>query len=126
MSDLAPFLQTLRDRLTITEVIRPHVKLTRKGREYMGLCPFHKEKSPSFSVSDEKGFYHCFGCGAHGDIFDVVMNKQNMPFMEAVELLANLLGLELPKRQPDSSSEPVQPKPDLTLYEVMEAACRWY
>lgn len=126
MSDLAPFLQTLRDRLTITEVIRPHVKLARKGKEYTGLCPFHKEKSPSFTVSDEKGFYHCFGCGAHGDIFDFVMHKQNMPFMEAVELLANLLGLEVPKRQIDSSSEPAQPKPDVSLYEVMEAACSWY
>ena len=126
MSDLAPFLQTLRDRLTITEVIRPHVKLARKGREYTGLCPFHKEKSPSFTVNDEKGFYHCFGCGAHGDIFDFVMQKQNMPFMEAVELLANLLGLEVPKRQLESSSSPAQPKPDVSLYEVMEAACRWY
>ncbi len=126
MSDLAPFLQTLRDRLTITEVIRPHVKLARKGREYTGLCPFHKEKSPSFTVSDEKGFYHCFGCGAHGDIFDFVMQKQNMPFMEAVELLANLLGLEVPKRQLDSSSAPAQPKPDASLYEVMETACRWF
>ena len=126
MSDLAPFLQTLRDRLTITEVIRPHVKLTRKGREYTGLCPFHKEKSPSFTVSDEKGFYHCFGCGAHGDIFDFVMQRQNMPFMEAVDLLANLLGLEVPKRQIDPSSAPAQPKPDASLYEVMEAACCWY
>jgi DNA primase len=126
MSDLAPFLQTLRDRLTITEVIRPHVKLTRKGREYTGLCPFHKEKSSSFTVSDEKGFYHCFGCGAHGDIFDFVMQRQNMPFMEAVELLANLLGLEVPKRQLESSSAPIQPKPDVSLYEVMEAACTWY
>jgi DNA primase len=126
MSDLAPFLQTLRDRLTITEVIRPHVKLTRKGREYTGLCPFHKEKSSSFTVSDEKGFYHCFGCGAHGDIFDFVMQKQNMPFMEAVELLANLLGLEIPKRQLESSSTLTQPKPDASLYEVMEAACSWY
>lgn len=126
MSDLAPFLQTLRDRLTITEVIRPHVKLTRKGHAYTGLCPFHKEKSPSFTVSDEKGFYHCFGCGAHGDIFDFVMQKQNMPFMEAVELLANLLGLEVPKRQLESSSAPIQPKPDASLYEVMEAACSWY
>ncbi len=125
MSDLAPFLQTLRDRLTITEVIRPHVKLVRKGREYTGLCPFHKEKSPSFTVSDDKGFYHCFGCGAHGDIFDFVMQKQNMPFMEAVELLANLLGVEVPKRQLESSS-PVQPKPDASLYEVMESACCWY
>jgi len=125
MSDLAPFLQSLRDRLTITEVIRPHVKLVRKGREYTGLCPFHKEKSPSFTVSDDKGFYHCFGCGAHGDIFDFVMQKQNMPFMEAVELLANLLGVEVPKRQLESSS-PVQPKPDASLYEVMESACCWY
>lgn len=126
MSDLAPFLQTLRDRLTVTEVIRPHVKLTRKGHAYTGLCPFHKEKSPSFTVNDEKGFYHCFGCGAHGDIFDFVMQKQNMPFMEAVELLANLLGLEVPKRQLESSSVPIQPKPDASLYEVMEAACSWY
>lgn len=128
MSDLAPFLQTLRDRLTISEVIRPHVKLTRKGREYSGLCPFHKEKSPSFTVSDEKGFYHCFGCGAHGDIFDFVMNRQNMPFMEAVELLAHLLGLEVPKRPSLASAEsrPDSLKPDGSLYEVMEAACRWY
>lgn len=126
MSDLTPFLQTLRDRLTLTEVIRPHVKLTRKGREYTGLCPFHQERSPSFTVSDEKGFYHCFGCGAHGDIFDFVMQKQNMPFMEAVELLANLLGLDVPRRQPESSAGPAQPKPDSTLYEVMEAACCWY
>ncbi|MBX9804654.1 MAG: DNA primase [Alphaproteobacteria bacterium] len=126
MSDLAPFLQTLRDRLTITEVIRPHVKLTRKGRESTGLCPFHKEKSPSFTVSDEKGFYHCFGCGAHGDIFDFVMQKQNMPFMEAVEMLANLLGLEIPKLQADSLAQSSQPKPDASLYEVMEAACCWY
>jgi len=126
MSDIAPFLQTLRDRLTITEVIRPHVKLVRKGREYIGLCPFHKEKSPSFTVSDEKGFYHCFGCGAHGDIFDFVMQKQNMPFMEAVELLANLLGLEVPKRRPEHSSTPTQPQPDASLYKVIEAACCWY
>ena len=126
MSDLAPFLQILRDRLTITEVIRPHVKLARKGREYIGLCPFHKEKSPSFTASDEKGFYHCFGCGAHGDIFDFVMQKQNMPFMEAVELLANLLGLEVPKRHLESSSTPAQPKPEVSLYEIMEAACCWY
>lgn len=126
MSDLAPFLQTLRDRLSLSEVIRPHVKLTRKGREYSGLCPFHKEKSPSFTVSDEKGFYHCFGCGAHGDIFDFVMQKQNMPFMESVELLAHLLGLEVPKLQAQSSSELSQPKPDVTLYQVMEAACCWY
>jgi len=128
MSDLTPFLQTLRDRLSISEVIRPHVKLVRKGRHYSGLCPFHKEKSPSFTVNDEKGFYHCFGCGAHGDIFDFVMNRQNMPFMEAVEQLAHLLGLDVPKRSSSASHgpKPDLPKPDKSLYEVMEAACCWY
>lgn len=126
MSDLTPFLQNLRDRLTIVEVVRPHVKLLRKGRTYTGLCPFHKEKSPSFTVNDEKGFYHCFGCGAHGDIFDFVMQKQNMPFMEAVELLANLLGLEVPKRQNHLAQTSDQPKPNVSLYEVMETACVWY
>jgi DNA primase len=126
MSDLAPFLQTLRDRLTVSEVIRPHVKLIRKGKEYSGLCPFHKEKSPSFTVNDEKGFYHCFGCGAHGDIFDFVMHKQNMPFMDAVELLAQLLGLEVPKRQISSGPDSEQPKADASLYAVMEDACCWF
>lgn len=126
MSDLAPFLQTLRDRLSISEVIRPHVKLVRKGKEFSGLCPFHKEKTPSFTVSDDKGFYHCFGCGAHGDIFEFVMKKQNMPFMEAVELLANLLGLEVPTRSSELNAETVQPKADSSLYVVMEAACSWY
>ncbi len=71
-------------------------------------------------------FFHCFGCGAHGDIFDFVMQKQNMPFMEAVELLAHLLGLEVPKRQINASDEPPPPKPDQTLYAVIEAACCWY
>lgn len=126
MSDLAPFLQSLRDRLTVSEVIRPHVKLARKGKEYSGLCPFHKEKSPSFTVSDEKGFYHCFGCGAHGDIFDFVMQKQNMPFMDAVELLAQLLGLEVPKRSDATLSESHQSKADASLYAVMEAASNWF
>jgi len=126
MSDLAPFLQTLRERLTLSEVIRPHVRLARKGREHTGLCPFHKEKTPSFTVSDEKGFYHCFGCGAHGDIFDFVMQKQNMPFIEVVELLASLLGLEVPKRKVESSPNMPQSQPETSLYEVMEAACRWY
>lgn len=125
MSDLAPFLQTLRDRLMVSEVIRPHVKLTRKGRHYTGLCPFHKEKTPSFTVNDEKGFYHCFGCGAHGDIFDFVMDRQNMPFMEAVEFLAHLLGLDVPKRSL-ALAAPAPLKPDISLYDAMEAACRWY
>src|SRR5947207_81605 len=126
MSFTPQFLDELRQRVSLVNLIARKVKLTRRGREQTGLCPFHNERSPSFTVSDEKGFYHCFGCGAHGDIFDFVMNKQNMPFMEAVELLAHLLGLEVPQRQIESSLEPSLPKADPSLYTVMEAACCWY
>ena len=62
------FLDELREKIPLSELIGRKVKLTHKGREYTGLCPFHKEKTPSFTVNDDKGFYHCFGCGAHGDI----------------------------------------------------------
>ena len=65
------FLDEIRARLTLSDVIGRSVKLTRKGREYTGLCPFHNEKTPSFTVSDDKNFYHCFGCGAHGDVISL-------------------------------------------------------
>ena len=120
------FIQTLLSRVDIVEVIDRRVPLKKAGANYQACCPFHNEKSPSFTVSPTKQFYHCFGCGAHGDIFDFVMQKQKMPFMEAVEVLAHLLGLEIPKQQVYSSSELSQSKPDVTLYEAMEAACCWY
>jgi DNA primase len=91
-------LDELRNRLSIAEVVGARVKLTRKGREFSGLCPFHSEKTPSFTVSAEKGFYHCFGCGAHGDAITFVMKTQNLPFREALEQLAAQAGLELPKK----------------------------
>ena len=64
------------------------MKLTRRGREWLGLCPFHNEKTPSFTVNEEKGFYHCFGCQAHGSVFDFVMQQEGLSFPEAVEKLA--------------------------------------
>ena len=67
------FLDELRARITVSELIATKVKLVRRGREATGLCPFHNEKTPSFTVNDEKGFYHCFGCGAHGDIISFIM-----------------------------------------------------
>ncbi len=67
------FLDELRARISVSEVIAPKVRLTRRGRESTGLCPFHKEKTPSFTANDDKGFYHCFGCGAHGDIISFTM-----------------------------------------------------
>ncbi len=69
----------------------------RRGREFVGLCPFHKEKTPSFSVVEDKGFYHCFGCGAHGDVISFVMQTEGLGFLEAVEDLARRAGLEVPK-----------------------------
>jgi DNA primase len=117
------FLEELRSRLSITEVVARKVKLTRKGREHWGCCPFHNEKTPSFSVSDEKGFYHCFGCGAHGDVIGFVMRAGGLPFPEAVERLAGEAGMEVPKATPE---ERERAKREASLYDVMEGACRHY
>ena len=82
------FLDEVRDRSGLVSVIGRRVRLQKKGREYIGLCPFHNEKSPSFTVNEDKGFYHCFGCGEHGSVFDFVMKVDNLSFPEAVERLA--------------------------------------
>ena len=92
------FLDELRTRVGLADVVSRRVKLTRKGREHSGLCPFHKEKTPSFTVNEEKGFYHCFGCGAHGSAIDFVMNTDNLSFPETVERLAAEAGMEVPNK----------------------------
>src|SRR3546814_1502573 len=84
------FLDELRNRLTLSAVVGRRVKLVKRGREHSGLWPFHNEKTPSFTVSDDKGFYHCFGCGAHGSAIDSVMNSEGLSFTETVERLAGL------------------------------------
>ncbi len=117
------FMEELKSRLSLTEEVARTVKLTRRGRDYTGLCPFHKEKTPSFSVSDDKGFYHCFGCGAHGDIFSFVMAAEGISFPEAVEKLALKVGMEVPKSTP---AEREREKKRATLHEVVEAACSFY
>ena len=87
------FLEELRARTGLADVISRRVKLVKKGREHLGLCPFHKEKTPSFTVNEDKGFYHCFGCEAHGSAFDFVMNTEGLTFPEAVEKLAQEAGM---------------------------------
>ncbi|MBT8003656.1 MAG: DNA primase, partial [Rhodospirillales bacterium] len=82
------FLDELRARAGVVQVVGKRVKLTKKGREHMGLCPFHKEKTPSFTVNEEKGFFHCFGCQEHGSAIDFVMKVDGLSFPEAVERLA--------------------------------------
>ncbi len=117
------FLDQLRSRASLVGVIGRRVKLTRKGKEHMGLCPFHNEKSPSFSVVEDKGFYHCFGCGAHGDVISFVMQSEGLTFPEAVEKLAGEAGLEVPKPSPRAAAEAEERK---GLGDVVELACRFF
>lgn len=96
------FLDELRARVPISPVVGRRVKLTRAGREMRGCCPFHNEKSPSFYVNDDKGFYHCFGCGAHGDVIRFMTDNMGLPFMEAVKQLAAEAGMEVPAPSPEA------------------------
>ena len=107
----------------MADTIARRVKLSRKGREHIGLCPFHHEKTPSFTVNEEKGFYHCFGCGAHGDVISFVMNTSGLSFPEAVERLAGDAGLEIPVETPEARA---QAKRQAGLHDVMAAACTWF
>ena len=93
------FIDDLLSRIDILDVIEPRVKLRKTGKNYSGLCPFHQEKSPSFSVQPEKQFYYCFGCGAGGNAVGFVMNFDNVDFPEAVEILAKSIGLEVPREE---------------------------
>ncbi len=117
------FLDELRNRLTLSEVVGRRVKLVKKGREHSGLCPFHNEKTPSFTVSDEKGFYHCFGCGAHGSAIDFVMNSEGLSFPEAVERLAAQAGMQVPQARPEDRE---RAEKRAGLIDVLEAACVWF
>lgn len=122
MADLQKFIDELRAKVSIADVVGEKVKLVRKGREYTGLCPFHNEKTPSFTVNEAKGFYHCFGCGAHGDILKFEMEANNLPFMEALEKLAHKAGLEVPRISHENKAEVEKRK---SLYEIMELAVKF-
>ena len=121
--DLQKFIEELRSRISVADVVGERVKLTRKGREYLGLCPFHNEKTPSFTVNEAKGFYHCFGCGAHGDIIKFEMEANNLPFMDALEKLSHKAGLTMPKFSREHSAEQEKRQ---SLYEIMELAAAFY
>jgi len=117
------WLDELRARLTWSAVIMPSVKLVKSGREYKACCPFHNEKTPSFWVNDEKGFYHCFGCGAHGDAIRFLTDHRGLPFMDAVKELATKAGMEVPAPDPQSRERQERAA---GLHEVMEAAAAWF
>lgn len=117
------FLDRLRSHFLMSEVIGKRIPIKKHGREYHALCPFHNEKSPSFTINDEKGFYHCFGCGAHGDAVEFVKQFDRLTYPEAIELLARDAGLPMPVASREESRRIEQQK---TLYEVLEAAAQWF
>ncbi len=118
------FLDELRARVSLSDVVGRKVSLKRRsGSEYAGLCPFHNEKTPSFTVNDKKGFFHCFGCGAHGDAVGFVMKTEGLSFPESVEKLAREVGLPVPRATP---VERERAERVATLQQVVEEAARWF
>ena len=121
------FLDDLLDRVDIVEVIDRRVKLKKTGKNYSARCPFHEEKTPSFSVNPDKQFYYCFGCGAGGNALGFVMDYENVDFPLAVETLASSLGLEVPREQTrPGSPQPGREETGKPLYALLEQAARYY
>ncbi|KPL67711.1 DNA primase [Erythrobacter sp. SG61-1L] len=117
------WLDELRQRITLSSVISRTTKLQRAGREWKACCPFHNEKSPSFTVNDEKGFYHCFGCGAHGDAIRWMTDQRGLSFMDAVKELASEAGMEVPAPDPRAARQAEQ---RAGLHDVTAAAQEWF
>jgi len=117
------FLDELRNRISLSGLIGRRVKLARRGREFAGLCPFHHEKTPSFYVVEDKSFFHCFGCGAHGDVIGFAMRADNLDFIEAVEKLAGEAGLVVPRA---TAQERERAQRQKTLLEATDAAATFY
>jgi DNA primase len=119
------FIDELMTRVDIVEVIDARVPLKKAGREYTACCPFHNEKTPSFTVSPTKQFYHCFGCGAHGTAVGFLMEYEHLSFPEAIEELARQLGLEVPYEGPASRESQHRPRND-NLYDLLAQSDRYY
>ena len=119
----ADLLDEIRSRVPVSRVVERHVKLRRAGREYIGLSPFKTEKSPSFTVNDHKGFYHCFASGEHGDVFTFLMKVEGLAFPEAVERLAAEAGVILPAPKPVDEAKVSH---ETRIREALEAACHFF
>lgn len=117
------FLDEIKARIPVSQVVSRKVKLTRRGREFVGLSPFNAEKTPSFTVNDTKGFYHCFSSGKHGDIFGFLTEVEGLSFPEAVEQLAGEAGVPMPERTHD---DVVREERRAGLIEIMEMATQFF
>jgi DNA primase len=120
------FKQDLLNRVDIVDVVSRYVKLKKGGANFMGLCPFHNEKSPSFTVSPAKQFYHCFGCGAHGNAIGFLMSYAGLGYVDAVKDLAASAGMQVPEFRPASPQETARRERETDLYAVMERAMEFY
>lgn len=118
------FLDQLRSRIALSQVVGERILLRPKGNKFEACCPFHKEKTASFFVDDNKGYYHCFGCSVHGDIISFIMEMDKLSFPETVSYLADLAGIPLPAPTTQTKSQDHQPKDN--LYNVLEKAATWF
>ncbi|WP_282348095.1 DNA primase [Pseudomonas sp. PS01301] len=127
MAGLIPqgFIDDLLNRTDIVDVVQSRLQMKKAGKNYTACCPFHKEKTPSFSVSPDKQFYYCFGCGAGGNALGFIMDHDNLDFPQAVEELAKAAGMEVPREDSGRNSKPRQPT-DSPLYPLLEAAAEFY
>src|SRR5215467_7064867 len=116
-------LEEILRRTDLVQLVGRRIKLERKGRVFWGLCPFHKEKSPSFKVENERRNYHCFGCGAGGDCFKWLQETEGLSFPEAVQKLAEEAGVELPAWTPEDEAREIKKK---SLYEIIALACKFF
>ncbi|KMS94108.1 hypothetical protein BVRB_024720, partial [Beta vulgaris subsp. vulgaris] len=119
------FIDDMLDRLDIVDVVDSRVKLRKTGKNYSACCPFHDEKTPSFTVSPEKQFYYCFGCGASGNALGFVMDYERLSFPEAVESLARLTGLEVP-REVQTEAQAKREQEKRSIYTLLEKADEFY
>jgi DNA primase len=127
MTTLSDFKETVRQQADIVRVIGDYIQLKKAGaKNFNGLCPFHNEKSPSFSVNIERQFFHCFGCGKSGDVFKFVQEREQISFPEAVRLVAEKMGIPLPKMQYSSESEAEDAGKRGRLIEMHERACKFF
>ena len=119
-------IEEVRERNDIVDVISGYVQLKKKGSTYFGLCPFHSEKSPSFSVTPGKQMYYCFGCGAGGNVYTFLMEYENFTFPEAVEYLAERCGMPLPKAEEESPEAKREADQKSRLLEIQKEAARYF
>ena len=116
------FLQELKLRNDITELVSSYITLKRRGRNMVGLCPFHGEKTPSFNIYTENGSFYCFGCGVGGDVITFVMKMENLDYVDAVKFLAQRAGMDMPEDSYDDSMSKLRTR----VYEANREAARYY